>query len=842
MPTRPASALELTTQLVVRELWSGGFVAFPVCDRSLCSIAPSLQTCLAQQRRFLARHLAAVAPEELARFTLPAGARLHETEVLIPREDLPRRLRIRQPIAVGAVVIPLLRESWVVLLPLDHTLYVAEGEDLDQAIRAEVSRIVTARDLSPYQYLRLLPPRAQWLESLTLSLELGEHGAPTRGLALLRQRVEQQRREEAHRVLRSVAVPLHESRDVREGPPVIGREAELRALGPLLGGKEPGAVLLLGPELVGKSALLIAWLRQELAAGRKRLVFSTSGSRLIAGMSGLGQWQARVGRVLKAARELDAILYFENLADLLAEHSSFVDLPGAMKPALEEGRLRLCGELTPEALDLFEGRQAGFLSCLSRVRVGALAAEAADRAVRARVAYWADHEPDLPNLAPEALQPLLDLTERYQQAQPLPGKAVRLAEELRAMYRDERTAEGGPRPITTERLIEAFSLRTGIPAFLLRDDRPLRAEEVTRHFESRLVGQELAVRSVTGTLCVVKAGLQPVGKPLATFLFIGPTGVGKTELARLLAGFLFGSQERLVRFDMSEFMDPFAAERLIRGTRGADGLLTRKVREQPFCVLLLDEIEKAHPAVLDLLLQVCGEGRLTDARGKTASFHNAILILTSNLGAAHRRAPVGIGSHPPSDERYYVRQVRQELRPELVNRLDRILVFGALSPTQVREVARVALQRIGERRGLVQAGIELAPADDVLEDPGAGRHLGGVWGARDAAPSGERACGPFGVVLVAAWLGRARRAGARASDVLGPPGPGPCGPRRERRCGRDPGRRRKRDARIQRFRADPAARPGSVGRGIALRAVAAPARRGQPLAGLADRTALGPPA
>jgi ATP-dependent Clp protease ATP-binding subunit ClpC len=711
----PASlSLELTTQLVVRELWNGDFLAFPVADRSLASYAATLEDCLVQQKRFLARFLATVSADELSRFSLPQGVRLHETEALIPREDLPRRLRIREPVAVGVVVIPLAHESWVVLLPIEHTMHVGEGEDLDEAIRSEVGRIVSARDLSPDEYLQLLPPRAQRLEPVTVRLDLGEESPGQGARSLRKQLLERHRKAHARRVLESVAAPLHARSEVRDGPPVIGREAELRTLAPLLGGKERASVLLLGSELVGKSALIVAWLRQEQASGRERLVYATSGSRLIAGMSGLGQWQERVGRVLRAAEELDAVLYFEDLSDLLAEHSGWIDLPGAMKPFLEEGRVRLCGELTPEGLDQFEGRHAGFLSCLSRVRVQPLAVEAAARALRERIEFRARREPDRPNLAPDALQPLLDLTERYLPYQPLPGKAVRLYEELRATYRSDLGPDGAPRPITVDRLIEAFSLRTGIPAFLLREDRALRAEEVVRSFQKRLVGQEPAVRSVAGTLCMVKAGLQPAGKPLATFLFIGPTGVGKTELARLLADFLFGSQDRMIRFDMSEYMDPFAAERLIRGTQSADGLLTRKVREQPFCVLLLDEIEKAHPAVLDLLLQVCGEGRLTDARGKTAYFHNAILILTSNLGAAHRRAPVGIGSARQTDEAYYVKQVHQEFRPELVNRIDRILVFGSLAPEQVREVARVALGRIEKRRGLAEAGIELVVGEEAL--------------------------------------------------------------------------------------------------------------------------------
>jgi ATP-dependent Clp protease ATP-binding subunit ClpC len=194
---------------------------------------------------------------------------------------------------------------------------------------------------------------------------------------------------------------------------------------------------------------------------------------------------------------------------------------------------------------------------------------------------------------------------------------------------------------------------------------------------------------------------------------VGPTGVGKTELARLLATFLFGSPERMFRFDMSEFMDVWAAERLIRGNVQGEGLLTRRVRQQPFCVLLLDEIEKAHPAVFDLLLQVCGEGRLTDARGQTAWFHNALIIMTSNLGVAHRRNPLGIGASEVDDTSYYLREVHRHFRPEFVNRIDQLIPFHPLSSEQAAEVARLGVDRLRLRRGLLQRGISLHVPSEI---------------------------------------------------------------------------------------------------------------------------------
>ncbi|RYE86526.1 MAG: ATP-dependent Clp protease ATP-binding subunit, partial [Myxococcales bacterium] len=458
-----------------------------------------------------------------------------------------------------------------------------------------------------------------------------------------------------------------------------------------------------------------AWFARERAAGRERLVYQTSGAQLIAGMSGLGQWQERIKRVFEATEQLDAILYFDNLGDLFAERvEGSVDLAGAMKPYLEQGRVRLVGELTPELWELAESRQAGFVACLSRLKVEPLTPAATARALAARVAFDRRHEPDRPTIDERAVAPLVDLAERYLPYRAFPGKAFRLYEELRGVHGEELAASGRGATLTVDRLYEHFSLSSGVPSFLLRDDRTLVLGDVVRALGEQLVGQREAVRRVAETVCVTKAGLQPTGKPLSTFLFVGPTGVGKTELARALATYLFGTPERVVRFDMSEYMDMEAAERLIRGTDRADGLLTRRVREQPFCVLLLDEIEKASRGVFDLLLQVCGEGRLTDARGRVAYFHNAIIIMTSNLGAAHHRPTAGFGTSGGEDEAYYVRQVNASFRPEFVNRIDRIIAFAPLTAAEAERVARMALGRICTRRGLVEAGVQLLVSQRAL--------------------------------------------------------------------------------------------------------------------------------
>ncbi len=708
MPSSDANGtLDFATPLLCQQLWNGDHQAFPVAAPALTSHAPTREACLAEQRLFLEEHLSRVEPDVLARFALPEQVRIEMIEVLAPRADLPKRLFKPPTLEMAAVIIPLPQETWAFVPALDHTIYVGRNQDVLELVRQDVERMLTAREPTAHEYLRLLPPKSVTLE--TVQLKLRRQDAFGDKARQARKRLQEKlKRDQAHEVLLSVSTAMHTRDEARRGPPLIGRDTELALLTNLLGGEKRQGVLLVGPELAGKTELLSAWLRAERKEGRERRVYATSGSRLIAGMSGFGQWQERVLRVMRAAQDLDAILYFENLGELLAQHSTeSIDLPGAMKPFLEEGKFRFLGELAPESLDLLESRHPGLFSALTRVRLEPLGARATCEALRARVAWQKQAEPSRSTLADDAVEPLVDLTERYLPSRALPGKAVRLYEEMRAGLQQERTDDGRAPPLTRERVYSLFSLKTGVPEFLLREDRALLAEDVQAYFRRQLIGQELAVRRVVETLCMVKAGLQPQGKPLATFLFVGPTGVGKTELARLLATFLFGSPERLFRFDMSEFMDAWAADRLIRGNEQGEGLLTRRVRQQPFCVLLLDEIEKAHPAVFDLLLQVCGEGRLTDARGRTAWFHNALIIMTSNLGAAHRRSPLGIGATATDDTGYYLREVHRHFRPELVNRIDQIIPFHSLTSEQVSEVARLGVEKLRQRRGLLQRGITL---------------------------------------------------------------------------------------------------------------------------------------
>ena len=713
------SGLEVEVLTVVRELHNGDWTAFPVADPSRVSYGTEAG-CLEEQRLFLGEYLADLPATEWGRFSLPEDVALETAEVVVARDELPKRLRSLPPIAISCLVIPAGRAAWVLVLPLRHTFYAEDASDWRETARGEINRVAAARELSATEYLELLPPASQRLERLRVEVT---DAAGKAGPGRRKARDDQRKRRDARRLLEEIGTPLAPPSKQRKRRPgsgptpragrvpgkLVGRDRDFATLESLLGGQRRLSVVVIGRELVGKSALI------EAALDRREHVYVTSGARLLAGQSFFGQWQERAHKVMKAAELLDAVLYFDNLADLFSARDSSEDIAGLMRPYLERRRLRVVAELTPSVADRAALAHVGFFSQLHPVKLEPLDAATTRRVLEARARRHC--KAPGPQLRGDAITALVDLAERYLPYRAFPGKAVRLYDELRVTHAGDVDAAGEPLAIGAREVHEALSRSTGIPAFMLRDDRPLKLEEIVQAFRRSIIGQAEATGRVAETLCAVKARLKPASRPLATFLFVGPTGVGKTELARTLARFLFGSAQRLLRFDMSEYMDPWAAERLIRGTDCEQGLLTRKVRQQPFSVLLLDEIEKADGAVFDLLLQVMGEARLTDAAGRTAHFHNTILIMTSNLGAAHRRQRPGFasGDGRTSSQQYYEERVEEHFRPEFVNRLDKVVAFEALSAAEVRAIAGLAVRGLGERHGLSDRGIELDVAGEVLD-------------------------------------------------------------------------------------------------------------------------------
>ncbi len=606
------------------------------------------------------------------------------------------------------------RDVWIAVPVIDHVLRVpdevSDEAQLDAAIAAEVERVLVASARDPLDVIAALPCTGTRIERLLLQVERPERlDAETRA-AGQRASSEKLRVEEKRRFLERMGRRIERRRKPAR------RDALVEKLETFVSSEERLAVLVRGPELAGKSSLI-----EHVLGKAQRPAYAVPVARFLAGDGAFGEWQTQVEETFRAAELLDAIVYVEDLGSLALERpGSPIDLAGAIAPFLEARRVRFVGEIRDTELDRFESRHRGLSSTLVPLRVGPLDASETALVLEETLGVSAALPPEAPTatpkrrLEPDAIRALVALVERYQPYRALPGEALRTATALRDALELPRREDGTVPPISRGEIVRAIAERLGLPTALLREDVALPPGEIASALRKRVIGQDEAVDAVAATLGVVKAGLAAPGKPIATFLFAGPTGTGKTELARALATFLFGAADALARFDMSEYMDPWSGDRLIRGTDRDDGLLTRRARERPFSVLLLDEIEKAHPAVFDLLLQLLGEGRLTDARGKTAFFHNTIVVMTSNLGARDDRPGLGFDPETRARGEIYLRAVREHFRPELLNRIDRIVPFRPLADAEVRAVTRLFANALPRRPGLADPRHTLEIDDDAL--------------------------------------------------------------------------------------------------------------------------------
>jgi ATP-dependent Clp protease ATP-binding subunit ClpC len=320
--------------------------------------------------------------------------------------------------------------------------------------------------------------------------------------------------------------------------------------------------------------------------------------------------------------------------------------------------------------------------------------------------------PGRPEVRIDALETLDRLHRRYATYSAYPGRPLRFLKNLLADRQWNK-------PISAADVAASFSAETGLPLFMLDDAKPLNTTATQTWFQEQVLGQDEAGRLVVDTIATVKARLARPGRPIASFLFIGPTGVGKTEMAKSLAQFLFQDRRRMIGFDMSEYARPDSVRRLIGGLGGeygTEGLLTSKVREQTFSVVLLDEFEKADSSFFDLLLQVLGEGRLTDASGRLADFSNCVVIMTSNLGAeTFKGTSLGFTSHADGDRarEHFLREVRDFVRPEILNRIDRIVPFGPLDERTIAKIASAELGQVMRRDGIRYRGVVLNLAPEV---------------------------------------------------------------------------------------------------------------------------------
>jgi ATP-dependent Clp protease ATP-binding subunit ClpC len=470
-------------------------------------------------------------------------------------------------------------------------------------------------------------------------------------------------------------------------------QAEANVLGAL-----PRSLLVSGEGRVGKTSFLRLLGRRLEQKGWN--VFEAGGAELMAGQQWFGQLEGRIQRTVEELAASKKLIWF--IPDVLqialsgTHQGQAASILDQILPAISAGRLIVWTETSAAGSARLLRLRPALRNTFEMARLEPMdrqeTAELAGAFVR-ELAAASDVE-----VEPAAVETALAAARQYLAASSLPGAALDLLK-----LSVGRVAKESQNIIAAGDIIETLAQLTGLPASILDSHERVDLAAVRAHFSGRVIGQDEAVDAIVARIAMLKAGLNDPNKPIGIFLFAGPTGTGKTELAKTLAEYLFGTQERMIRLDMSEFQTPESTAKILGSGEAAnptDSLITL-VRKQPFSVVLLDEFEKAHANVWDLFLQVFDDGRLTDQLGQVADFRHCIIILTSNLGAtSHRGSQLGFS---PGDDSYsgdqVLRAVSQTFRPEFQNRLDKVIVFRPLSRELMRDILKKELTRVMERRG-----------------------------------------------------------------------------------------------------------------------------------------------
>ena len=495
--------------------------------------------------------------------------------------------------------------------------------------------------------------------------------------------------------------------------PVLCRDSELERMVEILCRRQKNNPCLLGEPGVGKSALAEA-LAQRIASGqitpalRGKRVLSLDMASMVAGTKYRGDFEERFKNLLEELyRDRTTILFIDEIHIIAGAGAAegAIDAASILKPMLARGEIQLIGATTPEEYRKTIQKDSALERRFGRVMVEEPTPAAAETILAGLMPrYERYHGVAIPSTAIHAA---VELSVRYLPGRYLPDKAIDLLDEAAAA---RRIAESGSekKTLTPADIARVVSKASGVPAERVGEAERERLAQLEQRLGAEVIGQPRAVASVAAAIRRSRTGLRENNRPIGAMLFLGPTGVGKTQLARTLAKCWFGSEKALLRFDMSEYMERHTVARLIGAPPGyvghdEGGQLTEAVRRRPYSVVLFDEIEKAHSDIQNLLLQILEDGTLTDAQGRRADFSNTIILLTSNLGArclAGQTTPMGFGAAGAEKDRcgqQAIREAREFFRPELMGRLDETVLFDPLGPEQLAGIADRLLCELEER-------------------------------------------------------------------------------------------------------------------------------------------------
>ena len=580
--------------------------------------------------------------------------------------------------------------------------------------------------------------------------------------------------------------------------PVIGREKEIERVIQILSRRTKNNPVLIGEPGVGKTAI-VEGLAQRIQEGKvpevlegKRVITLDMAS-VVAGSKYRGEFEERFRKITNEIRESgNVILFIDELHTVIGAGAAegAIDAANILKPALARGELQCVGATTLNEYRKYIEKDAALERRFQPITVGEPTVEETVEILKGlRDRYEAHHKVEITDASIEAAARLSD---RYISDRFLPDKAIDLVdeaasrvrlssttapsnlktlekelekiqhekqaavteqdfekaaqlrdeerkvkEELQSMKEEWDKEKGVAKTtVTEEDIAEVVSSWTGVPVSRLAQEESERLLKLEEILHERVIGQDDAVVAVSKAVRRARAGLKDPKRPIGSFIFLGPTGVGKTELARALAEALFGDEEAMIRLDMSEYMERHTVSKLIGAPPGyvgyeEAGQLTEKVRRRPYSVVLFDEVEKAHPEVFNILLQVLEDGRLTDAQGRTVDFRNTVLIMTSNVGASTLRGKrLGFGGGSEQDvykemKENIMSELKRTFRPEFLNRIDDTIVFHALSKENLRRIVDLMLQEVNDRLKDHDLRVEVSEeAKDVLAEEGFSEEYG----------------------------------------------------------------------------------------------------------------------